>query len=94
MGFLGLLILLMLIYNAFRILKYVENEALKLGKKANIYYSHIYSVKVGLITYLVIVTFVSATYTEIFYWFLMLPLFLKRSVENEVIYESNTSKSK
>ncbi|MBE9546857.1 MAG: O-antigen ligase family protein [Proteobacteria bacterium] len=82
-GFQGLLVLLLLIANAFRILSSISKDIDQLENK-EIFSWHIYGVKIGLIAYLTAVFFVSATYTEDFYWFLMFPVFLKRAVENEI----------
>ena len=83
-GFQGLLVLLLLIANAFRILSSISKDIDQLENKETFFW-HIYGVKIGLIAYLVVVFFVSATYTEDFYWFLMFPVFLKRAVENEIV---------
>jgi hypothetical protein len=82
-GFQGLLVLLLLIANAFRILSSISKDIEQLKNKETFFW-HIYGVKIGLIAYLTVVFFVSATYTEDFYWFLMFPVFLKRAVENEI----------
>ncbi len=83
-GFQGLLVLLLLIANAFRILSSISKDIEQLENK-EIFFWHIYGVRIGLIAYLLVVFFVSATYTEDFYWFLMFPVFLKRAVENEIV---------
>ena len=82
-GFQGLFILLLLIANAFRILSSISKDIDQL-KNRETFLWHIYAVRIGLIAYLATVFFVSATYREDFYWFLMFPVFLKRSVENEI----------
>jgi len=82
-GFQGLLVLLLLIANAFRILSSISKDVEQLKNKETFFW-HIYGVRIGLIGYLLVVFFVSATYTEDFYWFLMFPVFLKRAVENEI----------
>ncbi len=82
-GYHGLFVLFLLILNAFRTLRQVSKMASSL-KNNNIFNWHVYAIKIGLICYLVIVLFVSATYTEEFYWLLMFPLFLKRIAQNEL----------
>ena len=82
-GFQGLLVLLLLIANAFRILSSISKDIEHLKNK-KIFFWHIYGVRIGLIAYLLVVFFVSATYIEDFYWFLMFPVFLKRAVKNEI----------
>ena len=83
-GYHGLVILLLLISNAFRTLKHVSKMTATLNNN-DIFQWHLYALKIGLICYLVIVLFVSATYTEEFYWLLMFPLFLKRIAQNEIL---------
>ncbi len=84
LGYQGLLIYLILMANAFRILLSTE-KLLPALKNHKDFYWHIFALKIGLISYFVVVTFVSATYVEEFFWFIMFPLFLKRSVENEIL---------
>jgi len=82
LGFHGLLVLLLLIINAFRILSTIS-KGLDQLKNKQIYLWHIYALKLSLIGYLILLNFISATYVEDFYWLLMFPVFLKRSMENE-----------
>ncbi len=84
MGYHGLFTLLFLIGNSFRNLSLCSKMALSLrdGEK---YQWHIFALKVATISCLVILTFVSATYTEEFYWLMMFPIFIKRAIENEMI---------
>jgi hypothetical protein len=81
LGIQALVVLLLIIGNAFRTLSFISRNVAALPNRDSFLW-HIYAVKVGLIGYLVTVFFVSATYTEDFYWFLMLPTFLKRAFEN------------
>ncbi len=85
LGFQGFFVLLLLIGNAFRMLSSISKAVDPLKNKA-IFLWHIYALRVGLIAYLIVISFVSATYKEDFYWVLMFPVFLKRSVENEIDY--------
>lgn len=83
LGYHGLFIYCLLMVNAFRILSYTD----KLISRFNVnedFYWHTYAVKIGLISYFITVIFVSATYIEEFFWFVMFPVLLKRCVENEV----------
>jgi len=52
---------------------------------------HIYALKIALIVYLVAGIFITHTYIEEFYWLLMFPVFLKRSVENAIKRETKPS---
>jgi probable O-glycosylation ligase (exosortase A-associated) len=84
LGFHGLFVLLALIFNAFRILRDIQREArLMPPQVGNFYLIQTACLRVSLITYLTAVTFISSTYIEAFYWLLMFPLFLQRSLENE-----------
>ena len=89
MGYQGLFVLVLLIANAFRTLNRVSNIVYQL-KDNSVYIWHLYAIKVSIVSYLVIVTFVSATYTEEFYWLLMFPVFLKRIAQNQISVESAT----
>ena len=85
-GYHGLVMLLFFIYSAFRTLSFINRHA-KLLPNKEFYQWHAFALKIGIIGFLITVVFVTATYTEAFYWLLMLPLFLKRCLENE-IYET------
>ena len=89
MGFHGLFILCLLIVNYFRTLGIVARLANQL-ENASDYHWHIYGLKVAMFSFLVVVTFVSATYTEEFYWILMFPVMLKRSVENQILLKTES----
>jgi putative inorganic carbon (hco3(-)) transporter len=82
LGFQGLLILLLLAANAFRILSQLSKKA-ELLKNAQVYLWHIYALRLALMGFLVVAFFVSATYVEDMFWLLTYPLFLKRCLENE-----------
>lgn len=90
LGFQGLFVLLLLIVNAFRILSLISKEVAHLKNK-NDFLWHIYAVRIALIVYVVAGLFITHTYIEELYWLLMFPVFLKRSVENEV-YAAQTAK--
>ena len=82
LGVQGGFVLLLLIYNAFRILFKLKGD-IKDSPNKNDFLWHIYSLKIALIIFLVAGIFITHTYIEEFYWLLMFPIFLKRSVENE-----------
>jgi putative inorganic carbon (HCO3(-)) transporter len=83
LGVQGAVVLLLLIANAFRILFRLKKDIELLPNKTNILW-HIYSQKIALITFLVAGLFITHTYIEEFYWLLMFPVFLKRSVEDQI----------
>ena len=83
LGFQGAFVFLLLIGNAFRIVFLLKKDIALLPDKKDFMW-HIYALKVALITYLVAGMFITHTYVEEFYWLLMFPLFLKRSVKNEI----------
>lgn len=87
LGYHGLFVYFLMMFNAFKILFTTEKAVSKLNNQRD-YYWHIYALKIGLVSYFVVVTFVSATYIEEFFWFLMFPVFLKRSVENKILEEN------
>jgi O-antigen ligase len=82
LGFQGLIVLLLLIVNSFRILSQISKKAEGLNNK-QAYLLHVYALRIALIGYLVVAFFISATYVEDLFWILMYPLFLKRCIENE-----------
>jgi putative inorganic carbon (hco3(-)) transporter len=82
LGVQGAFVLLLLIGNAFWILFRIKKKIQDLPRKADFIW-HIYALKIALIIYLVSGIFITHTYIEEFYWLLMYPLFLKRSVEGE-----------
>lgn len=85
-GIQGLIVLCMLIANAFLMLRSVSNQIDHTQKRED-YLWHLYGVKVAMISFLVAGLFITHTYVEEFYWLLMFPVFLKRSLENETIEE-------
>ncbi len=82
LGFPGLLVLLLLIVNAFRMLSRISAKAESLENKQS-YFWHIYGLRLALIGYLIVVNFISTTYVEDMFWLLMFPMFLKRCIDNE-----------
>jgi putative inorganic carbon (HCO3(-)) transporter len=91
LGFQGAFVLFLLIGNAFYMLFKIKKDAKHLPHK-NAFFWHIYGLKVALIIYIVAGMFITQTYIEEFYWLLMYPVFLKRSVDNEmnVLHRSQT----
>ncbi len=83
LGIQGLFVLLLLIGNAFRVLWSVSRLA-EQSDKGKDFLWHIYAVRVALVIFLCSGLFITHTYVEEFYWLLMFPLFLKRSVQNEL----------
>jgi len=83
LGLQGLVVLLFMIYMAFKYLKMIQNSIninTQLGQE---YSLHILALRISLVMYIVTTCFLSHTYVEEFYWVLMFPLFLKRCYENE-----------
>ena len=83
LGFQGAFVLLLLIGNAFRIMFSLKKDIAELPNREDFLW-HIYALKIALVIYLVSGIFITHTYIEEFYWLLMFPLFLKRSVQNEI----------
>ncbi len=90
LGFQGLFILCMMIFNAFRTLVNIDIQIRDDSSKiANQFRLHIFALKISLVVYLIAGMFISSTYIEEFYWLLMMPVFLKRSYENELEFLSS-----
>jgi putative inorganic carbon (HCO3(-)) transporter len=83
LGIQGALILILLAINAFWMLFKMKSTIKYLPSKKHFLW-HIYALRVALTIYLVAGLFVTHTYIEEFYWLLMYPVFLKRSVQNEI----------
>lgn len=85
LGFPGFITLLLLILNAFKMLfildKETQNHQEDLTKDIHL---HILGLKTALVVYLAAGMFISSTYIEEFYWLLLMPVFLKRAIDNEV----------
>lgn len=82
LGIQGAIVLLLLISNAFRILSKMRKNIDQLPNKGEFIW-HVYALRIALIIYIVAGITLTHTYIEEFYWLLMFPVFLKRSVENE-----------
>lgn len=93
LGIQGAIVLMLLICNAFWILHRLNTDVRYLPQAKDFSW-HIYALKIALIIYLVAGIFITHTYIEEFYWLLMLPVFLKRSLENEIKQETKPSYAK
>ena len=82
LGIQGASVLLLLIGNAFRILAVIRKDIEELPN-AEEFVWHAYAIQIALIIYIVAGITLTHTYIEEFYWVLMFPVFLKRSIENE-----------
>ena len=82
LGIQGGSVLLLLIGNAFLILSKIRKNIDQLSNKEEFIW-YVYAVRIALIIYIVAGITLTHTYIEEFYWLLMFPVFLKRSVENE-----------
>lgn len=81
LGIQGLALLLLMVQNAFRMLSNLKAQLdpdTALGQAVSL---HVLALRVGMVMYLVTTMFLTHTYVEEFYWLLMFPVFLKRSVE-------------
>ena len=85
LGFHGFFVLAMLIASAFFMLWKIERRAESLEPDPQSFF-HLYAfaLKLSLISYLVAAMFISSVYIEEFYWLLMMPVFLKRALDNEI----------
>ena len=81
LGVQGGFVLLLLIFNAFRILRVIRKEAKSLTNGKDFLW-HAYAMQVVLVIYLVCGMTMTHTYIEELYWLLLFPVFLKRSLEN------------
>ncbi len=85
LGFIGLVILLLMIITAFRMLEEIKKRLTLLADAdAEKYRLYVYAISIALIIYLVSVTFISSVYIEEFYWLLMMPVFVKRALDTEL----------
>ncbi len=85
LGFHGLFLLVLLIGNAFIMLFAIERSAKTLDtNRAQAYHLHAFALKISLVIYLSAAMFISSVFIEEFYWMLMMPVFLKRALDNEI----------
>ena len=84
LGFHGLLVLLLMIFTSFLILRRIEISSTRLAPEyGRFYLLNAFAIKISLIVYFVTAMFISSVYIEEMYWLLMMPVFLKRALENE-----------
>ena len=85
LGFHGLFVLILLILNAYWMLSRIHKTAAVFEKKLRSRIQlYVYAMKTAMVIYLTAAIFISSTYIEELYWLLLFPVFLKRSVENEM----------
>ena len=84
LGVQGFFVHLLLIINAFNILRKLRAQIRGVHKEADFIW-HIYGLTISLIVYISAGMFITQTYIEELYWLLLFPVFLKRSVENQLI---------
>ncbi|MFP3982486.1 MAG: O-antigen ligase family protein [Desulfurivibrionaceae bacterium] len=85
LGFVGFFVLMLLIVNAFWMLFSLDKSARSLSEdRRHAYHLHVFGVAIALVVYLSATMFISSTYIEEFYWLLMMPVFLKRALDNEM----------
>lgn len=86
LGFHGLFLLLLLIFNAFRMLRNIKMQALSLEPECRRdFHLYVFATRIALVVYLTAIMFISAVYIAAFYWLLLMPVFLQRALENELI---------
>lgn len=85
LGFHGLLILVLMIYTAFSMLKNMEKQLKHVSIPDPVEFQlFIYATRLALIIYLCAAIFITSIYIEEFYWLLMLPVFLQRALNYEI----------
>lgn len=83
-GIQGLLVLMLVIFSSFKLLRRVEKESTGLEATVRGFYEmHAFALRISLVVYLTAAFFISSTYIEEFYWLLMFPVFLMRALKNE-----------
>lgn len=80
LGFPGFILLMLMIWNAFRMLKTQKRRIEDYGL-SNELLMHIYASRVALVIFLTAGIFITETYIEEFYWVLMFPILIERSVD-------------
>lgn len=86
LGFHGASLLVMMIATAFLMLWKIErnSEGLPDGDR-EFFHLYAFALKLSLVTYLVAAMFITSVYIEEFYWLLMMPVFLKRALNNRLL---------
>jgi len=82
LGVQGLLVLLLMMANSLRILSRIRKNVRIAGSSEDAIL-RVYGLEVALVTFFVAGLFITHTYIEEFYWLLMMPVFLKRSLERQ-----------
>lgn len=83
LGIQGFLVFLLLILNAFNILRKLRIQIRGMPNESDFQW-HIYGLTTSLIIFICAGMFITQTYIEELYWLLLFPVFLKRSVENQL----------
>lgn len=86
LGFPGLLMILAMIWNAFKILRTQRRRIETLSLPHDIQL-HVYGQSVALVIFLTAGLFITETYIEEFYWLLMFPVLLERVVDRQIIVQ-------
>ncbi len=85
LGVQGAIVLLLLVLGGFAMLSAITRQAAALPPgMAEIYRVHAFTAGAAMVIYLTAAVFISSVYVEEFYWLLMLPVFLKRALDNEL----------
>jgi O-antigen ligase len=83
LGFPGLFLMGLMIWNTFSMLKN-QKKRIEFYELSNNLLFHIYALRVSLVIFLTAGIFITETYVEEFYWLLMLPVLIERSVDREL----------
>jgi O-antigen ligase len=93
LGIQGLFILTLLIANSFMTLRKIEKESI--GSPVESFFQlHTFALRVSLIIYLIASFFLTTLYIEEFYWLLLMPVLLRRCLENSEEDSGNQSQGK
>lgn len=84
LGFLGFIILVLMVINYFVILNTISKENKKVTEYIGKLELDIFALRIAFIMFLTGTLFLTHTYIEEFYWLLLFPVFLKRTYENAV----------
>lgn len=83
LGIHGLVILVLLMVNAFKILGHVQMQVRGQDNEADFQW-HVFGLRISLIMFLIAGMFITETYIEELYWLLLLPVMLQRAVDNQM----------
>jgi len=90
LGIQGFVVLALLIVNAFWVLRRLGKQVKGWANEMDFQW-HIYGLKIAIIVYVTCGLTITHTYIEELYWLLIFPVFLQRSVENQI--EKNQDRS-